>query len=458
MEINNDETDSDELRVEIPANRYDLLCVEGLCLSLKNYLNKTDNKDSFILPSSFKLVEPKHTLNVDPIVKKVRPFVVAGILRNVSFCELSYNSFIDFQDKLHHNLGRKRTLVSIGTHDLDKIKGPFTYTAKKKEDVNFIPLNQDKSFRADELLKFYENDMHLKNYLHIIKDSEYVPLVTDSTGNILSMPPIINSEYSKIDLNTKNVFIDITATDKTKALMALNVIMSAFSSYSKDKFKIEQVNIKETDASYLTPVGPLATQMQTNLQYLQKMIGMKIELNQVKQGLLKMGLNYIELAEHSITVEYPFYRTDIMHPCDIAEDIAIAIGYDNIPYRDPDVICLGEQNNLNKMTELMRAELACCGYTEVLNFSLCSKDELGKKMLLAEDKNAIVIANPKTQDFQVGRTTLIPGMLKCLFSNKHNNLPFKFFEIGDIMLLCSKDKNIYTFEEKVGAKEIGVEE
>jgi len=35
----------------------------------------------------------------------------------------------------------------------------------------------------------------------------------DSKDNILSMPPIINSELSKITLQTKNIFIDITATD-----------------------------------------------------------------------------------------------------------------------------------------------------------------------------------------------------------------------------------------------------
>ena len=36
-------------------------------------------------------------------------------------------SFIDLQDKLHQNICRRRTLVAIGTHDLDTIEGPFTY-------------------------------------------------------------------------------------------------------------------------------------------------------------------------------------------------------------------------------------------------------------------------------------------------------------------------------------------
>ena len=44
--------------------------------------------------------------------------------------ESRYDSFIDLQDKLHQNIARKRTLVAIGTHDLDTIKGPFKYMAK----------------------------------------------------------------------------------------------------------------------------------------------------------------------------------------------------------------------------------------------------------------------------------------------------------------------------------------
>ena len=112
----------------------------------------------------------------------MRPFVVAAILRNISFTKQSYDSFIELQDKLHQNLcrlvnslesffalfllsilntkkletiKRKRTLVAIGTHDLDTIKGPFTYDAKKPADIRFRPLNQTKEYTAVELMDLY---------------------------------------------------------------------------------------------------------------------------------------------------------------------------------------------------------------------------------------------------------------------------------------------------------------
>lgn len=79
-----------------------------------------------------------------------------AILRNIKFTQATYESFIALQDKLHQNLARQRTLVAIGTHDLDTLQGPFTYEALPPEEINFVPLNQNKSMNATELMKFYE--------------------------------------------------------------------------------------------------------------------------------------------------------------------------------------------------------------------------------------------------------------------------------------------------------------
>lgn len=94
-------------------------------------------------------------LVIKPDTGKIRPFAVAAILRNLFFTKDSYNSFIDLQDKLHQNICRKRSLVAIGTHDLDTLEGPFVYDAKPPGEIKFIPLNQTKEFTAAELMDFY---------------------------------------------------------------------------------------------------------------------------------------------------------------------------------------------------------------------------------------------------------------------------------------------------------------
>lgn len=105
---------------------------------------------------------------------RIRPYVSGAVLRNVTFDQARYESFIALQDKLHQNLARQRTLVSIGTHDLDTVKGPFTYEALPPKDIRFVPLNQTKELNGEELMTFYEVrnllGMHLQLYSHIVTE------------------------------------------------------------------------------------------------------------------------------------------------------------------------------------------------------------------------------------------------------------------------------------------------
>lgn len=125
---------------------------------------------------------------------KIRPYAVAAVLRNMKFTKDRYDSFIELQEKLHQNICRKRALVAIGTHDLDTLSGPFTYTAKKPADIKFKPLNKSKEYTACELMNIYKTDNQLKHYLHIIENKPLYPVIYDSNGVVLSMPPIINGE------------------------------------------------------------------------------------------------------------------------------------------------------------------------------------------------------------------------------------------------------------------------
>jgi phenylalanyl-tRNA synthetase beta chain len=67
-------------------------------------------------------VSSPERLIIEPSTASIRPHCVVATLRNVTLDQTAYNSFIDLQDKLHQNIARNRTLVAIGTHDLDTIK------------------------------------------------------------------------------------------------------------------------------------------------------------------------------------------------------------------------------------------------------------------------------------------------------------------------------------------------
>lgn len=96
--------------------------------------------------------------------KKVRPFVVSAILRDIAFNDETYKSFIDLQDKLHQNVCRMRSLVSIGTHDLDTITFPVHYDARPPNDIQFIALNQKQKLSAEQLMDLYSVSL-IKHHL-----------------------------------------------------------------------------------------------------------------------------------------------------------------------------------------------------------------------------------------------------------------------------------------------------
>lgn len=109
----------------------------------------------------------------------------------------------------------------------------------------------------------------------------------------------------------------------------------------------------------------------------------------------------------------PPVRSDILHACDIIEDIGIAYGYNNIPLELPPTNTIGKQQPANHFTDLVRAELAQAGYIECLTMSLLSIKENYKFLNHEFNQNeAIQISNPKTIEFEVVRTSLIPGLLK----------------------------------------------
>lgn len=207
-----------ELKIEIGANRYDLLCIEGIAQSLNEYLGRSSTP-------TYKLTAPTTKLYIEKSTEQVRPYATAAILRNFKFTEKNYASFIALQDKLHSNLCRNRSLVAIGTHNLDSIQGPFYYKGLAPKEINFIPLNQTKKFNGEELIEFYktpEQKNNIGRFVHIIENSPVYPVILDSNDVVCSLPPLINSEHSKINLETKNIFIEITANDKTKAEIVLN--------------------------------------------------------------------------------------------------------------------------------------------------------------------------------------------------------------------------------------------
>ena len=428
-------------KIEVAANRYDLLCLEGLALALRIFLQK--QKMPEIKPLNI-LPEDERKLIVYDSVNDVRPIGLCAILRDINFTDEMLKSFMDLQDKLHNNICRGRKLVSMGTHDLDTVKGPFIYRALKPKHIHFVPLNREEEVNGDGLMSILKDDPKLGKYLYLLEGKEKYPVMMDRNGIIMSLPPIINSQHTKMTLNTHNVLLDITGTDKTKCEIVLNTLIAMFSCYCKNPFTVEEINVinYETNEGKIYP-NLTPRKFKVDVNYLKTITGIyDILPDKIVKLLEKMELKAEIINSNELEVSAPITRSDILHPCDIAEDLAISYGYNNIKKELTKTKTHGVQQPYNKLSDLFRDEMAMGGYVEFLTMALLSHKDMFTNLLHEEkdDKTAQILYS-KSKEFEYIRSSLIPGILKSIEGNKANQLPFKIFEISDVVI-CDENNEV----------------
>merc|ERR1711865_28493 len=434
-------------KIDCPANRPDLLCMEGIARTLMVYQGTMEYP-------VYNVVVPANpiTMTVHPETAQIRPHVVCAVLRGVKFDPVRCKGFIDLQTKLHLNICRRRTLVAIGTHDMSNIKPPFTYQARKPEDICFAPLTSAaRPYKKEDghgVMATLAKDRELSKYLDIIEDSPVYPVIYDSTEEVMSMPPIINGEHSKISVNTTDIFIECTATDLYRAKIVVNTMCAMYAEYCSTPFEIEAVKVINADGSTFMSPEMGYQGMEVEPGYVNRAVGITIDPTEMCATLEKMMMpaKYNEQSK-KIEVQIPCTRSDVMHQCDIMEDIAIAYGYDNIERVMPKVCTVGKKLPLNSCSDHIRRTMAMAGYNEILTFGLIAIEENFDFMRPKDEKNlAVRINKPRVRDVEIVRTHLIPGLLKTIQSNLAHAPPYKLFEVSDI---CELDDT-----QDVGARNV----
>jgi phenylalanyl-tRNA synthetase beta chain len=417
-------SEGDEFSVEVFPNRPDMLSVEGLARAFSSYMGiKTGLK-------RYKLEGSEDMVVVEDKVEGVRPYFVSCVIKDIEFTDDFIKSVMQLQEKLHVTHCRKRKKVAIGLHDYDKIVFPIIYTTKSK-DFKFTPLEQSKEMTLEDILEKLPKG---RDYAWILKGMGEYPLLHDSRGKVLSMPPIINSEDTKVEESTKNIFVDITATDKKTANEVLNIIATTF---ADRRAKIHKIKIKYPDKMIYTPnLSP--KNITVYPEYINKLLGLELTKKQIIEHLRRMGHEGEEIGDKRIEVSYPCYRTDIMHSMDIVEDVAISYGYDKFDPEVPKISTIGEEDEMELFCTKLRSLLVGYGLEEVVTFILSNKDKLFKRMKMqvrpiAETNNA------KTSEYDVVRNWLLPSLIEVLSNNKHNEYPQNLFEVGEVVELTNND-------------------
>ena len=210
--------DDEEIKVEFFPNRPDNLSVEGVARSFKGFIGQE------VGFPDYKVEESGEYVTVDEEVAAIRPYIGFAKIDNVDFSGDKLKYIMDFQENLHWVIGRDRKKVAIGIHNADVVNGPFKYIATPKDANAFVPLEKDSEMTPDEILTEHDKG---KDYAHLIEDFDKYPLILDKDDNVLSMPPIINGELTKIKEDTHNIIVDVTGTDEKAVNQSLNIICSS---------------------------------------------------------------------------------------------------------------------------------------------------------------------------------------------------------------------------------------
>jgi len=451
--------ETDYMDVEFFPNRPDLFSVGGVSRALRQFLDIEPGL------ASYEMAKSGIEMVVNSSVLDVRPYVVCGAVKNLRLDSSAIESLMLLQEHLHRGVGRNRKKVSVGVHDLAKVKPPFRYLTVGPK-FSFVPLDYEEEMTMAEILERHPKGVA---YRYILEGKSKYPLILDSEGNVLSFPPIINAERTRVTESTKDIFIDVTGLNEDVSI-ALNIIACALAERGG---QIQSVLLRSLSGTVgrieekETPCLEPGT-MEISVKDVKSLIGIELSAEECKRCCERMGLG-AEVSvqapasgmpdtisgEERLKVKIPAYRYDILHPWDIIEDIAIGYGYDRIKPEIPETVVIGEVHPIEDKKSATREIMTGLGYFEVLTFTLTSErkqfermrqnpfsglegqrfssfvSRKGKPLHLSD---VVKVASPISTEHTMLRYSILPNLLDTLSLNKHRDLPQRIFEVGPVVL------------------------
>ena len=180
-------------------------------------------------------------------------------------------------------------------------------------------------------------------------------------------------------------------------------------------------------------------------------LGIDIDESEISSAISRMGGELIEtrtvtdgseraerwsdcvVGEMEHIVSMPRWRSDIMHPVDIIEDIAIGFGYGNLPEKLSSVHIDAVPLPSSHIKRRIRSSFRSVGLQETQSLTLSNGRDQFETMRWKRIGNPSEISNPITIDHTLMRQFVLPSLLRLLSSNRHHELPQRVYELGEVV-------------------------
>ncbi len=460
-----------EAKVELQdTNRPDTWCVEGIARAIRQHRQGRPDAYPFFAAD----LRPAGTIEVDASVERVRPFVAGFMARGWTVDEPGLLAFISAQEVLSKNYGRKRKSIAIGVYDGSRLRFPVRYLATPLESREhaFVPLtppNPDEvkdgegrpiprarwaeRWSPAEVLRDHPTG---REYAAALQGADRAPLLVDAAGEVLSFPPIVNSQgLGRVTVGMKDLFVEVTGTTLDQVLLAANILATNLADRGAT---IEAVR---TVYPYETPRGPEVQaphpledrrSVEVEAADLRRLLGEpELPTDDVARWLQAFGLDVSRRGER-LRVTTPAYRVDYLHAVDAIEDFAIARGYDRLAPLMPEEFTVGALAPMTRFADLARERMLGLGYEEGIGNILTSLENVRERMRLTDSQGAmplhggplVAIQNVMNRNYAVVRDWIVPTLLEVEARSSGAVYPHRVFEAGEVGVwdasqnLCSR--------------------
>jgi phenylalanyl-tRNA synthetase beta chain len=266
-----------------------------------------------------------------------------------------------------------------------------------------------------------------------VEELDAYPLLIDAQGQVLSLPPIINADESKVVSGTRDLFLDATGPSLPIVERALSILATSLVELDgSGQAWIEPVRIEYPDRAMLTP------ELQTEVTSLDpdwacRLLGLELTRAEVAERLLRMRHGVADSGSGPLSVTSAAYRHDIMHPVDLVEDLAIAHGYHNFTPELVPTFTAGRALPENLLARQAASVLTGLGFIETLSLVLTCEDDHYEKLLRPVPDRRVRVANPVSVEQTMLREHLYSSLLSVLGGNTDHPLPQRIFEVGDVV-------------------------
>lgn len=430
--------------ISITPNRGDCLSHLGIARELAAYFNIPVKMPQINISESNENISDNIKVEIKDLIKN--PRYVARLIKNVNIKESPewlkkrlisvglrpINNVVDVT-----NLVLMEVNQPLHSFDFDKISGKKIVIRTAREGEKFTTLDSKERILDSEMLMICDSEKPVA--IAGVMGGENSE-ITNQTSNVLIEaasfnPSSVRRTSKKLAIQSESSYRFERGVDFDKIIYAANRAASLIAELSGGQV------VKGIVDEY--PVNLFKPEINLKLSNVNKVIGISLNLNEVKSLLTRLNFDINKDTSESLIVVPPSYRNDIELEIDVIEEIARLYGYENIEplfvsQIDSNSSTIPEKLAIPNLRKKIKNFYVNRGYNEILTQNMIEPNVASKFT-----EKFVEIANPLGEELSIMRPNILPSLLKSISNNvRVGNHSLKLFEIGKEFNI-SDEKNLF---------------